>query len=113
MSNIKNNKKIIILAIIATLFIVFLGALIYSIIQKNSKIKTPEPSSSSSSSLSREEKILRSLAPLTAPELSAEELAKEKTILKQLNGKTKKLFPSNVEKEKELLKSLSAPNKYK
>lgn len=107
MNNIKNNKNIIILAIITIVIIGFLSVLFYLFSQKNSKIKIPEPSSL----LSKEEEILRALAPLTAPKLSAEELAKEKTTLKQLSGKTKKLSPSDIEKEKELLRSLSAPNK--
>lgn len=106
MNNIKNNKKIIISAIVATAFVFFLVAL-YLISQKNSQIKIQEPSSL----LPKEEEILRALAPLTASKLSAEKLAKEKTTLKQLSGKTKKLSPSDIEKEKELLRSLSAPNK--
>ena len=100
MNNI-NGKKLIIL--ISILIVVLLGVSAYVAWQGRNARRAggsaPAPNMT-------EEDILRSLAPLTARELSAEEMAKEKEILKQL-APASKLSPIDAEKEKEILKSLT------
>lgn len=97
-----NSKKIIIL--ISVLIIILLGVSTYIAWQDRNARRAgrsaPAPNMT-------EEDILRSLAPLTAGELSAEEMAKEEEILKSLAPVATKLSPSDAEKEKEMLRSLT------
>lgn len=101
-----NSKKTTIL--ISVLIVILLGVSAYIAWQdrKARKIGGSAPTPNMT-----EEDILRSLAPLTARELSAEERAKEEEILKQLAPGASALSPSEAEKEKEILRSLAAPNK--
>ena len=100
-----NSKKTIIL--ILALIVILLGASAYVAWQNRiiGKIWKPAPV------VMTEEEILRKLAPLTAPQLSEEELQKEREILGRLGSKTNEISPADSEKEKEILKSLSAPNR--
>lgn len=99
---IMDSKKTIIL--ISVLIVVLLGVSSYIAWQdrKTRMVGRPAPNMT-------EEEILRSLAPLGARELTAEEMAREEEILKRLAPKTSKLSPLDAEKEKEMLKLLSAP----
>lgn len=73
-----NSKKLTILFLI--LIVVLLGVSTYLAWQKRNANRAGRPVSASMT----EEEILRSLAPVSAPELSKEDLAKEKEILKSL-----------------------------
>mgnify|MGYP001599871586 CR=1 FL=1 len=95
-----NSKKTIILILI--FIVILLGASSYIAWQDRNARKTGRPVSASMT----EEDILRSLAPLAARELSAEEMAKEERILKSL-APASKLSPTEGEKEKEILRSLA------
>ena len=94
-----DSKKTIIL--ISVLIIVLLGVSTYIAWQGRSARQAKGVPVATT-----EEEILRNLAPLAAPELSAEDLAKEKEILKRL-APASKLSPIDAEKEKEILKSLT------
>ena len=93
-----NSKKTVILILI--LIVILLGASSFIAWQSRSVKRVGKPAPMT------EEDILKSLAPLTVPELSAEDLAKEKEILKQL-APASKLSSTDVEKEKEILRTLA------
>ncbi|MEK9186446.1 MAG: hypothetical protein AAB885_02555 [Patescibacteria group bacterium] len=100
-----SSKKTTIL--ISILIVVLLGVSTYIAWQDKNARRAGRPAPAPNMT---EEDILRSLAPLTARELSVEEMTKEKEVLKQLGAQTSKLSPSDAEKEKEILRSLKPGN---